>query len=88
MIKTKEHRIIERILKVRKSKRPIIKAIKKAFPNKRLETAAKKKTVLMLNILNDEKLKAGEKLEKVNTILNKKLHERIKSQTKGPKRAA
>ena len=66
----REQRITERINKLKK--KPVRKAIKRVKRKSKVETTAQKKTALMLQILNDEKLKSGVKLERVFKMLNEK----------------
>lgn len=73
MFKSREQRITERILEIRKAqeKRTPKKVVKTARRKSKVETSAQKKTNLMLKIIDDKSLKAGERLEKVMVLLKK-----------------
>lgn len=75
MFKSRQQRITERILEIRKTqeqRKPKKAAVRKAKKKSKVETAAQNKTALMLEILNNKKLKAGVRLEKVFKMLNGK----------------
>ena len=73
MFKSREQRITERILEIRKAqeKRTPKKVVKKVRRKNKVETSAQKKTNQMLKILGNKSLKAGERLEKVILLLKK-----------------
>ena len=67
MFKSREQRITERILEIRKAqeKKTPKKVVKTVRRKNKVETSAQKKTNQMLKIIDDKSLKAGERLEKV-----------------------
>lgn len=78
MFRSKQDKILARILEIRKTQeqrkpnKAVVKKITKVSRKSKVETTSEKKTALMLKILDDKKLKAGEKLEKVFSMLNGK----------------
>ena len=74
MFKSREQRITERILEIRKAQeqRAPKKVVKKVRRKSKVETSAQKKTNQMLKIIDDKSLKAGERLQKVMMLLNEK----------------
>jgi len=63
---SKEQRILE---KISSKKKTVKKKIKRVAPNSRVKTSADTKKTMMLSILDNKNLKAGEKLTKVFAIL-------------------
>ena len=74
MFKSREQRITERIIEIRKGqeKRTPKKVVKTARRKNKVETSAQKKTNQMLKIIDNKSLKAGERLQKVMMLLNEK----------------
>ena len=73
MFKSREQRITERILEIRKAqeKKTPKKVVKTVRRKNKVGTSAQKKTNQMLKIIDNKSLKAGERLEKVMVLLKK-----------------
>ena len=65
---SKEQRILE---KISSKKKAVKKKINRIAPNSRVKTSAVAKTKMMLSILDNKNLKAGEKLTRVFAMLKK-----------------
>jgi len=73
MFKSREQRITERILEIRKAQeqRTTKKVVKTARRKSKVGTSVQKKTIQMLKIIDNKSLKAGERLEKIILLLKK-----------------
>jgi hypothetical protein len=68
-LKDRERKILEQINSFKKPAREVVKSQTPITTQKKVETSAEQKKVMMLSILNNEKLKAGERLERIYKIL-------------------